>query len=249
MKSVSFISVNYKSSHLINQLEDLLSVFDVEYIVADNSGDFEPVSSRTVVVDTGGNVGFGRACNAGAQKSSSNIIIFVNPDIEINRRCVEGLIRRAGDFKPYSIWGPFIRDGKNEVPILEQPGNASLLYKRRTLSSEEMKLEKIYTSYVSGACMVVDREFFWKVQGFNKDIFLYAEDLDFCIRAKAKGAEVFLLSEFEISHSGGGSSTKMDKFFRMQRSTVGHYKFLRAHGSPAIQAGLNAIHLASGRRF
>lgn len=97
--------------------------------------------------------------------------------------------------------------------------------------------------------MVVDRGFFFEVQGFNKDIFLYAEDLDFCVRAKAKGAEIFLLSEFEVAHSGGGSATKLDKLFRMQRSTVGHYKFLRSHKLPTVQAGLNAFHLASGRRL
>lgn len=246
---IAIITVNYKSTQLINALEAKIDPSQAEYIVVDNSGDFVPARATTRVVHAGGNIGFGRACNLGVENSDADIVVLANPDLELD---AEGL----GTFLEFSlvqpadaIWGPLIRDGKGEVVSLFRPGRAGLAFRRRALTEAELGRAAIETVYVSGACLATSRTLFQQLGGFSDEIFLYGEDLDLCIRAHASGARVYLTSAVELKHHGGGSSTRIDRFKRLFRSTKGHYAFFRLLGFGRLAAAINALHLASGRRI
>lgn len=248
MTSISIISVNYKSTPLINALERQLYRMGVEFVVVDNSGDFVPVLPKTKIVKAGANLGFGRACNLGVRHSKGDTVLFLNPDTEFDKESFADLLAFSARQEAPAVWGPFIRDGKGEVAVLQSPGRARLTFRRRALTPDELERESIDVVFVSGACLAVQRSLFLRVGGFSEDIFLYGEDLDFCIRAHAAGARVFLTGEFEIGHKGGGSSTRTDRIKRLFRSTKGHYAFFRRRDHAPVRAVINALHLASGLR-
>lgn len=249
MTKISIISVNYKSNPLINDLEARLADLDVEYVVVDNSGDFRPTAKSTKVVDAGGNIGFGQGCNLGVRESVGEVVIFLNPDVEIGRESLVRLLEVSSRQEGPAIWGPYVRDRAHQVVVLQRPGRAGLSFRRRPLSAEELSQETVDVTYVSGACMVANRAIFEAIGGFSDEIFLYGEDLDLCIRAKTAGARIFLIGAVEIGHKGGGSSTKIDRIKRLFRSTKGHYTVLRHHHHRPLGAAINAAHLASGRRI
>ncbi len=245
----SIITVNYKSTPLINEWEHKIDLTEAEYIVVDNSGDFVAARATTRVVDSGGNIGFGRACNLGVEQSDADIIVFANPDLELDGKQLSAFLEFSRAQSAHSIWGPFIRDGKGEVVSLFRPGRMGLVFSRRALSDTELVHATLDTAYVSGACLATSRCLFRSLGGFSDEIFLYGEDLDLCLRAKMVGASVCLTSGVELKHSGGGSSTRFDRYKRLFRSTSGHYALFRLHRYGPFRAAINALHLASGRRF
>jgi len=61
--------------------------------------------------------------------------------------------------------------------------------------------------WVTGAFLMMRKEVFQKTGGFDKDYFMYVEEVDLCFRAKKLGWEVWYLPKWNIIHYGGASST------------------------------------------
>src|SRR5712692_8881096 len=90
---VSVVVVTYNSSHCVEQC--LASVTEqlhpAEIIVVDNASDDDSVeivrraAPDAVVIESGTNLGFGRACNLGVARARCDAVMFVNPDVVISR--------------------------------------------------------------------------------------------------------------------------------------------------------------------
>lgn len=61
---------------------------------------------------------------------------------------------------------------------------------------------------ISGACMMVRREVVEQVGGFSTDYFMYAEDMDLCVKVAGAGHVILYVPEAEIVHHGEGSSSR-----------------------------------------
>lgn len=249
MPKTSIVSVNYKSTLLVHELEKKLSEFPVEYVVVDNSGEFTPLLRTTKRVDAGSNIGFGRGCNLGMKHSSGETLVFLNPDITFDQKEFAKFLSFCAMQQEPAVWGPLIRDCRGQVAVLSSPGRLGLAYRRHVLGADDLGRETTEVVYVSGACLASHRSVLEEIGGYSKDIFLYGEDLDLCLRANARGARIFLTNRSEIEHKGGGSSTGMDRFKRLVRSYQGHFTFFRHRNLGPLGSSINALHLASGRRI
>ncbi|MCF6277985.1 MAG: glycosyltransferase [Anaerolineales bacterium] len=249
MKNAAIITVNYYSGTLIHTLERTAAqLSEIKVIVVDNSGDFKPILNTTLVVSPGKNLGFGRACNLGAQNTDAPILLFLNPDAEISPQTLEHLLNNCPGPLDRTIWWPSLLDGSGRVSTLKRPGRYGLAFQR--IYIQPTGAEAFPVLYASGACLAIGAELFNLVGGYCEDIFLYAEDLDLCLRTRALGAEIFLLPELTVQHAGGRSTSKFSsRFKRLMRSYNGHYLFFRKHDFSPIRAGVNALHLASGLRI
>ena len=61
--------------------------------------------------------------------------------------------------------------------------------------------------WLTGAFFMMRREVFEKVGYFDKDYFMYVEEVDYCFRTKKLGWEIRYLPKWGIIHYGGASST------------------------------------------
>ena len=82
-ENISFVVVCYKSSLALKSL--LLSIpKESEVILVDNSKDQETKeianSYDCVLIQNKENIGYGSACNLGAEKASGSHLLFINPD-------------------------------------------------------------------------------------------------------------------------------------------------------------------------
>ncbi len=62
--------------------------------------------------------------------------------------------------------------------------------------------------WVSGACMMIRKEVFDKIVGFDEQIYMYYEDADLCLRIKKLGWKVYFLPHAQIYHFYGSSWKK-----------------------------------------
>jgi GT2 family glycosyltransferase len=240
------ITVNYHSGPLIHELEQrLATVAECKLYVVDNSGEFRASRPETDVITAPGNIGFGRACNLGARHSDQPILLFINPDLEIDSETLRRLVTDA-PVEPDAIWSPLIEDRNGRCSVVVETKTGLLPLERRSFPRSEAEHHK--SVYISGACLCIRRSFFMRLGGFREDIFLYAEDLDLCRRAVVLGGELVVLTELVARHVGGRSSGRIGpRFHRLRRSFSGHLRFARTH-FPGLLSPILALYLATGRR-
>ena len=87
---------------------------------------------------------------------------------------------------------------------------------------------------ISGACLVAGREVFEDVGLFDEAFFAYLEDLDWSVRANAKGYELAVIPESEILHKHSKSTqNSYIKPYLIVRNSVyfsrKHYSGLKKH--------------------
>ncbi len=81
------------------------------------------------------------------------------------------------------------------------------------------------SEFVMGACMLVRRDAFDAIGGFDEDYFLFSEETDWCYRAARHGFEVWFTPDARCVHVGGAAHGG-----RMFRENLrGHLLFLSKH--------------------
>ena len=86
---------------------------------------------------------------------------------------------------------------------------------------------------ISGACMMARREVIEQVQGFTTDYFMYAEDLDLCLKVKNAGWNVYYVPDAVVVHHGGRSSdSRPESNYAAIMIRESMYQFMRAHRGP-----------------
>jgi GT2 family glycosyltransferase len=91
-----------------------------------------------------------------------------------------------------------------------------------------------HVDIVAGCLLLIDREFWNQLGGFDPAFFMYGEEADLCERARQVGARPIVTPTATIVHYGGASETSsVDKAVKLLR---GHITLINRHWSPATRA-------------
>jgi N-acetylglucosaminyl-diphospho-decaprenol L-rhamnosyltransferase len=238
--TVSVIIVTYRSAAIIGRclrsVDSAAPGIDVETIVVDNaSGDGTSEAARraapgATVLAQSRNGGFAAGCAAGASVARGSWLLFLNPDAVLGSGAVAALLDCAADHpRAGIIGGRFVHEDGSTDPrswwgrpglwslCCFALGLNSLLPGNRLLDPEAPRpwhpdfAEVRPAPVVSGALMLVTRELWDRLGGFDRRYFLYAEDADFCLRAARAGATPLVTAQAVCVHFGGKSSTGLQK--------------------------------------
>lgn len=95
---------------------------------------------------------------------------------------------------------------------------------------------------VSGSCLVARRTVLERIGGTDETIFAYGEDIDWCVRAREAGFEVWYNPEAVIVHAGGQGGSRTVPFratYEFHRSMWLYYrKHLRSQYPWPVHAGV-----------
>jgi len=173
-----------------------------ETIIVDNMSTDESVglikskNPEVHLIETGENSGFAISNNLGVKHAKGDILIFINPDVYFD----EDFLKSLWEYKvknKLGIVGPAIVDfqGKSH-------------YKGEMLSIDAYGYAGFARSpfYVEGCALMVDKEDFNRLGGFDEKYFMYSEDIDLCWRAMMFGMGVGVADGVTLHHYGGGSS-------------------------------------------
>lgn len=240
---LSVIIVNYRGwGRLKDCLDELLSHtgsgFTSEVIIADNNSSDGKLGAFTEnypgfrFISNPLNGGFAYGCNRGAEAASSKYLLFLNPDTIAGEDALKYLLDRAveasGNFiiscrqvnekgresKAYGVFpspGRFTGTGRF-ITGLFSAGPAGRKFQ------EEPDIMR--PDWVSGSVILIKRDFFRQLNGFDEEFWMYYEDVDLCRRAKNAGAEILFYRKPSISHLHGGSSRLDLKTTALTKSEV-----------------------------
>ena len=169
------------------------------------------------------NIGFGRSNNLGFGSVRGDAVLLLNPDTEVFPGAVRALLDALNYQSDAGLVGARLlnTDGtlqRSSVHPLPTPVNTAFdsewLRKRWWARSGPARTEgPLVVEAVSGACMLMRSKVFNEIGGFNPAFFMYAEDMDLCLKIRRAGLHVYHVPVAVVIHHGGGSSsTRFSKF-------------------------------------
>ncbi len=232
MTDVSIVIVNYRTAAL---LEDAVasvaahtSGLSYEIVVVDNaSGDEavirERLGGRIKYVQLTENVGFGRGNNAGVEVARGRNILFLNPDTVLLNNAVKilsdyldahpdagavgGNLYTADGAPNASMGRRGLRPGVfMELSYLSAWTLPRLAYGRNFEFNHSGG--PLDVGFIVGADLMVRGDVFSTVGGFDPAFFMYAEEVDLCLRIERAGWRVVSIPDAKIVHLEGKSSHK-----------------------------------------
>jgi len=260
MSVLSIIIANWNSGGLLREclasLREFPPPFPYETIVVDNGSDDS--SLRSVGDEHPGlqriwnqaNRGFAAANNQGVRLASAPLLLFLNSDTRVHAGTLDGAVAFMDRHPGVGVMGPrtLNRDGSLQATAFTFPGPLRVFAYVARLN-RLFKLSRFTDhsalgnpDYVQGSFFLVRREVFEKCGGFDESFFLYAEEIDFCIRARAAGYQVVYYPGISIIHHGGGSISADAGLGHFIRSMIVLY---RKHRTPREERRLRrALRLA-----
>ena len=200
----------------------------LEVVVLDNGsqdGSAPMVRDRfpsVAVVESRENLGFPRGYNRAAQQADGRHLLMLNPDTVVQEGALQRLVAFLDSHPEAGAAGPRLlnpdgslqfscrRFPKPMAAILRNtllgrfaPGNR---FTRGYLMADWDHTNARQVDWVSGAAMCIRREAWEETGGFDEGFFMYAEDIDWCLRAHRAGWQIYYLPEAVIVHRIGAST-------------------------------------------
>lgn len=169
---------------------------------------------------TGGNLGYGRAANLGLPRVPGDWVVVANPDLRWEPGALDTLLDAVERWPRAGVLGPEILtpDGElypsaRELPSLGRgighalcgwwwPSNPWTASYRRERGEPAERV----AGWLSGSCLLVRREAFDAVGGFDPAYFMYFEDLDLCERIGRAGWQNVYVPTSVVTHEGAAST-------------------------------------------
>lgn len=183
-----------------------------------------------------GNPGFAAAANRGAERGRAEWILFLNPDCFPSAGDLDELLARARALPGAGAVGPCLRrpDGSEH-----RPGGVDLGGLARWLEGGGPRRGLTEVDWVAGTCLLVRREAWRQVGGFDERYFLYCEDVDLCRRLRRRGWRVAVAGSVQVTHLGGASfPDEEQRRFEYRRS---RQRYMRRHGGRLARLGWWAL--------
>jgi N-acetylglucosaminyl-diphospho-decaprenol L-rhamnosyltransferase len=196
------------------------------------------------------NVGFGRGVNQGLAATTAPLVLILNPDCRLVAGALTTLEAELLSNTTCAIVGPRILDpdGSEQGSARGDPDMFTGLFGRTSLfrrlfpwlgvsrrnvigTGDASNDTGIPVEWVSGACMLAQREALAAVRGFDERYFLYWEDADLCRRLRAKGYHIrYVPGATAIHHVGHSSRTA--RAFSIRAFHESAYLYYATHVAP-----------------
>jgi N-acetylglucosaminyl-diphospho-decaprenol L-rhamnosyltransferase len=232
---LAVVTVTYSPGETLERFLDTLGKATsraVRVILADNGstdGAPEAAAARdgVTLLRTGGNLGYGTAANRGVAELDSSVgwVVVANPDIEWGDGSLDTLLDAAARWPRAGAFGPLIRNPDNSVypsarlvPSLGKGIGHALLGRvwprnpwTLAYKQSDTLVEERVAGWLSGSCLLLRREAFDSVDGFDPRYFMYFEDVDLGERLGRAGWLNVYVPSAEVVHIQGHSTARASK--------------------------------------
>jgi N-acetylglucosaminyl-diphospho-decaprenol L-rhamnosyltransferase len=187
------------------------------------------------------NEGYGRAANRGALQAESPFILIMNPDIVLDPGAVPALLAAAERHADAGLLAPRIVEPNGR--FFYQPRSLLAPYLKNPRGTLLLPEGDCCAPFLSGACLLMRRELFLRLGGFDPDIFLFYEDDDLCRRIADAGHALIHVHGALARHARGSSTApRPGRIFRARWHQAWSRAYVsRKYGLPDPALGMLAL--------
>lgn len=224
--SIAVISYNTRDLLLacLESVQDRTAGVDYEVIVVDNAsrdGSVEAVRARfpqVRVIANAENSGFAKACNQAATVSSGRHILLLNSDTVMQAHTLRTMVTCLDQHLDIGAVSCLQRDehGRMLQSCFPFPSIRDHVRHSEDLPTVIRRLagtppptdltQSQDVDWVNGACLMIRKALFDRLNGLDERFFMYFEDVDLCRRIHQLGCRVRHVAEGEVVHLLGRSS-------------------------------------------
>ena len=244
---VSIILVSYNTAeHTLRALESVQQQTHSAYeiIVVDNNSTDHSVEAISQafptiqLIESAENLGFAGGVCKGVEQAQGSYLLLLNPDTLVLEGAIDKLLHFAQQHPQNGIWGGVTLNNDlslNTQHAWSKPDFSSLLF-------SALGLSKLFSSscvfnnanygcwqrdtvkevdILSGCFFLITRQAWDQLGGLDPTFFMYAEEADLCLRAKAAGYQPIVTPEARIIHHGGVSHARFSgKLIKLLKGKV-----------------------------
>ena len=236
---LSIIILNYNVKHFlkacIKSVQKAIQNLEAEIIVVDNASTdgskemMQLLFPEITYLYQNDNVGFPKGNNIGIKIAKGEFICILNPDTIVAEDTFEILLREYQQLKNPGILGCRLVDGSGEfLPESKRGIPTPWVAFTKVLSLYKIfPNSKLFNRYYSqqvpenstgavdilvGAFMLMKRELYLKIGGFDEKCFMYADDIDLSYLVLKTGLQNYYVPKTTIIHFKGESTRKDGKY-------------------------------------
>jgi N-acetylglucosaminyl-diphospho-decaprenol L-rhamnosyltransferase len=271
---VSIVIVTYKcreaARDCLASIYETTKGVDFEVIVLDNASEDGTVEmvrgefpqARLIASDE--NLGFAAGCNRAAEEATGDYVFLLNPDTVMHEGTVAHLVdfarahpengiyggrtlRPDGELDPGSCWAaPSLWSLVCFATLLTTAFRGSRFFDPEVMGGWKRDTVR-EVDIVTGCVLFVTRSHWEELGGFDLRFFMYGEDADLSLRARALGLRPIVTPDAVVTHEVGVSSrAHADKLILL---SSGKATLLRKHWRGLrLRAGLFLLAAGAGLR-
>lgn len=254
---LSIVVVSWNTANLLGNclgsLPGACASLEYETLVVDNGsrdGSAAMVRERfphVTVLESGGNIGFSRGNNLALPRCRGAYVLLLNPDTV----CPPGSLAKLVDFargqerlgavaplltdacqRPTITWGWFPHPRHHWLGFLDPARRlGGPFWGARVVHIPRRDEPSRIVDYVAGACLLMPRASLETVGLLDERFFMYFEETDWCLRAKAAGLDVWYCANAEIVHLEGQSAATVSEF-SLRQFQLSYRLYLRKNHGP-----------------
>lgn len=245
---LSIIILNYNVRYFLElcilSVQNAIQNLDAEIIVVDNNSQDDSCAmmkqrfSNIKLIENKENLGFPKGNNIGVAQATGEYICILNPDTVVGEDTftkvlafatkqqnlgIVGvkLIDGTGNFLPESKRGiptPFVAFTKITGLYKIFPKTFGQYYAQHLSENESGKVEILV-----GAFMLMQRELYNEMGGFDEKCFMYSDDIDLSYMALQKGKSNYYFHETSVIHYKGESTVKDGTYMKRFREAMNFF--------------------------
>lgn len=253
MIDLSIIIVSYNTKKItkdcLESINRSLTGTKIKYeivVLDNNSHDGSPQLLETMSQDnynnliykqTGQNLGFGKGTNLGVKIAQGQYVLLLNSDTIILNRAIEKLYNFyvENEKQVHFLGAKLLNRDLTPQPSAARFFTLPVIFATLLLKGDYWELTRsspnkfCQVDWVSGACIMTTKKLYLRLGGFDKNIFMYMEEVDLLYRAKKLGLNTYFYPDSQIVHLGSASSN--GKTFPIIQVYKGFLFFYKKHYS------------------
>ena len=228
---LSVVILNYNVRYFLEQcilsVQRAIGSLDAEIIVVDNnSSDNSCAMMRSrfphiLLVENKENVGFSKANNQGVKLARGEYVCILNPDTAVAEDTFLKVLNYADSIEDLGAMGVHLMDGtgsflpesKRNIPtpgasIMKLMGIGNRYYALHVPESGQGEIDVLV-----GAFILLKKNIYEEIGGFDEDYFMYGEDIDFSYKITKKGHKNHYMGSVKVLHYKGESTLKDKNYY------------------------------------
>lgn len=243
---LSVIILNYNVRYFLEQcvrsVQKALENIDAEIIVVDNNSSdascsmMKQLFPQITLIENKENLGFPKGNNIAVEQAKGEYICILNPDTVVAEDTFAKILNSKFQIPNSQLGiigcklidgtGNFLPESKRGVPTpwvaftkifgLYKISNFFGKYYAQHLSENQSGKVDVLV----GAFMMMKRDLYIKVGGFDENCFMYSDDIDLSYMIQKLGKENFYFHETSVIHYKGESTVRDEKYLERFREAM-----------------------------